>query len=241
MTVQPGAHSALAGKVAVVSGAGRGIGRAIALAAAGSSMNVVLAARSADELEGVARECRALGTEAVAVPCDVTVEENVRSLIRTAASTFGGIDLLVNNAGVGHFAPVEDLPVEQFDAMWNVNLRAVFLLCKEVIPEMERRKGGTIVNIGSLAGKNSLKGGAGYAATKWALRGFSSSLMLEVRDRNIRVVTIFPGSVDTSFSHRNKRGATITQPEDVADTVLFAASINGRCMTSEIDLRPTRP
>ncbi|MDH4071376.1 MAG: SDR family NAD(P)-dependent oxidoreductase [Ignavibacteria bacterium] len=231
----------LAGKTAVVTGAGRGIGRAIAHTVARSSMNVVLASRSAGELKTVAGECRAIGAEAVAVTCDLTRPEDINRLITTGSTTFGGIDLLVNNAGIGYFAPVEVMSLEQFDAMWSVNLRAVFLLCKGVIPLMERRKGGTIVNIGSLAGKNSLKGGAGYAATKWALRGFSASLMLEVRDRNIRVVTIFPGSVDTSFSIRNKRGSRITQPEDVAEAVLFAASMHGRAMTSEIDIRPTRP
>jgi NADP-dependent 3-hydroxy acid dehydrogenase YdfG len=117
----------------------------------------------------------------------------------------------------------------------------VFLLTKAVLPHMIRAKGGEIVNIASLAGKNSFKGGAGYCATKWALRGFAGSLMLEVREHNIRVVTVCPGSVDTAFSTTGKKGNTITQPEDVADAVIFAVTAPARSMFSEIDVRPTNP
>jgi 3-oxoacyl-[acyl-carrier protein] reductase len=106
---------------------------------------------------------------------------------------------------------------------------------------MISQKRGAIVNISSLAGKNSFKGGTGYCATKWALRGFASSLMLEVREHNIRVITIFPGSVDTSFSQMNKRGERITQPDDVASAVVFAVTAPDRSMFSEIDVRPTNP
>jgi NADP-dependent 3-hydroxy acid dehydrogenase YdfG len=106
---------------------------------------------------------------------------------------------------------------------------------------MIRVRGGEIVNIASLAGKNTFKGGAGYCATKWALRGFAGSLMLEVREHNIRVMTICPGSVDTGFSVSGKKGDRITQPEDVADAVLFAVTAPARSMFSEIELRPTNP
>lgn len=125
--------------------------------------------------------------------------------------------------------------------MWNLNVRAIFVLTKVTLPHMIKARSGVIVNISSLAGKNSFKGGTGYAATKWALRGFASSLMLEVREHNIRVVTIFPGSVDTSFSSMNKKGDHITQPADVASAVVFAVTAPERTMFSEIDVRPTNP
>jgi len=155
--------------------------------------------------------------------------------------THGTVDILVNNAGVGVFKPVAELSVAEFDTMWATNMRGVFLLTKEVLPHMMRAKRGEIVNIASLAGKNSFKGGAGYCATKWALRGFAGSLMLEVREHNIRVVTVFPGSVETAFSASGKKGGNITQPEDVADAVLFAVTSPQRSMFSEIDVRPTNP
>ncbi len=178
---------------------------------------------------------------ASAVVADVTSEGSVHSLIDAVIRSRGRIDILVNNAGIGVFKNVSEMTVADFDAMWDVNVRGVFLATKEVLPHMMQASSGNIINIASLAGKNSFKGGAGYCATKWALRGFASSLMLEVRDHNIRVVTIFPGSVDTAFSRTGKRGPMITQPEDVADAVIFAVTAPARTMISEIDVRPTRP
>jgi 3-oxoacyl-[acyl-carrier protein] reductase len=139
------------------------------------------------------------------------------------------------------FKLVADTSVSEFDTMWGTNMRGAFLMTLAALPHMTRSKRGTIVFISSLAGKNSIRGGAGYCATKWAMRGFASSLMLEVREHNIRVVTIFPGSVDTSFSSVHKRGEKMTQPEDVADAVLFAVTAPERSMFSEIDVRPTKP
>jgi len=172
---------------------------------------------------------------------DVTSEGSVHSLVDEVIRSRGRIDILVNNAGIGVFKNVSEMTIADFDAMWDVNMRGVFLATKEVLPHMMHASSGNIINIASLAGKNSFKGGAGYCATKWALRGFASSLMLEVRDHNIRVVTIFPGSVDTAFSRTGKRGPMITQPEDVADAVIFAVTAPARTMISEIDVRPTRP
>jgi len=125
--------------------------------------------------------------------------------------------------------------------MWHVNMRGAFLATKGILPHMTKARTGDIVNISSLAGKNGFKGGTGYGATKWALRGFASSLMLEVRESNIRVITIFPGSVDTQFSSVNLKGESITQPEDVAAAVVFAVTSPERAMFSEIDVRPTNP
>ena len=125
--------------------------------------------------------------------------------------------------------------------MWGTNMRGVFLMSKAAIPHLRKAGGGDIVHIASLAGKNTFKNGAGYCATKWALRGFAGSMMLEVREYNIRTVTICPGSVETAFSATGKKGSNIPQPEDVAAAVVFAVTAPGRAMFSEIDLRPTKP
>jgi len=227
--------------VAVITGGSRGIGKAIGGALASNGANVVLAARSARDLDAAVRELQTDGLAAVAVPTDISLQEDVEKLISSTYEKFGRIDILVNNAGIGVFKPAVEMRIEEFDAMWNVNVRGVFLATKAVLPHMLKAKSGNIVNIASLAGKNSFKGGTGYAATKWALRGFASSLMLEIRESNIRVVTIFPGSVNTHFSSTNLRGDKITQPEDVADAVVFAVTAPERSIFSEIDIRPTHP
>jgi len=231
----------LSGKVAVVTGAGRGIGKSIAGALAAEGAHVVLASRTKSEIDSAAASIRAAGGMATALRADVTDETQVGDLIAGALKISGEVEVLVNNAGIGVFKPVVEMQVAEFDAMWKVNMRGVFLATRAVLPSMIRARRGAIVNIASLAGKNTFKGGAGYGATKWALRGFAGSLMLEVRGHDIRVVTICPGSVDTGFSPAGKKGAQITQPEDVASAVVFAVTAPGRSMFSEIDLRPTNP
>lgn len=231
----------LAGQVAVVTGGSKGIGKAIGRALAREGAHVVLAARSTKELDAAVQEFTREGLKATKVPTDISIPSQVSALIEGTVDGFGRLDILVNNAGIGIFKNVEEMSVEEFDAMWNVNLRGVFLASKAALPAMVKANRGAIVNISSLAGKNSIKGGAGYCATKWALRGFASSLMLEVREHNIRVVTIFPGSVQTGFSPGGKKGPNIPQPEDVADAVLFVVTAPERAMFSEIDIRPTNP
>jgi 3-oxoacyl-[acyl-carrier protein] reductase len=232
---------ALEGQVAIVTGGSKGIGRATGRALGEEGATVVLASRTELQLMATVRELQNEKLSARGIVADVTSESDVNRLVAEVASTHGRIDILVNNAGIGIFKPVAEMSVADFDAMWGVNMRGVFLATKAVLPHMIRNASGAIVNISSLAGKNSIKGGAGYCATKWALRGFASSLMLEVREYNVRVVTIFPGSVDTSFSSTGKKGSNITQPEDVASAVVFAVTAPGRSMFSEIDVRPTKP
>jgi NADP-dependent 3-hydroxy acid dehydrogenase YdfG len=228
-------------QVAIVTGASKGIGKAIAYALCGAGAKVVLAARSKRDLKSAEEELRVQKFEVMAVPTDITDVGAVKSLVETTVKKFGKVDILVNNAGIGTFAKVEEMAIEEFDAMWNVNVRGVILATKAVLPTMISARSGKIVNIASLAGKNWLKGGAGYAATKWALRGFSGSLMLEVRDRNIKVMTVFPGSVNTEFSSTTSGRPHIPQPEDVASAVVFALTSPQRALFSEIDLRPTTP
>jgi 3-oxoacyl-[acyl-carrier protein] reductase len=231
----------LSNKTAIVTGASKGIGKAIALSLTGAGVKVVLAARHLEDLESVEKEIRAHRGECLTVQADVSKEADVDRLIDKAIGAFGAVDILVNNAGFGIFSKVADTSVKDFDGMMNVNLRGVFLCCKGILPTMIRQKSGAIINIASLAGKNSFVGGATYSATKWGLLGFSRSLMLEVREFNIRVVAICPGSVNTSFSDHSKDSEKIIQPQDVADTVLFALTMPARSNVSEIDIRPTSP
>jgi 3-oxoacyl-[acyl-carrier protein] reductase len=230
--------------IALVTGAGRGIGRSIALSLAAEGVEVVLTARTMTELEQVKREIESKGGRGEVFAADLTSEVHIGSLFEEIRKRYGRLDLLVNNAGIGVFAPVRSLAVTDFDRMWTLNMRAVMLTTQYALKFMEAQHSGEIVNVASLAGRNAFVGGAGYAATKWALIGFSRSLMLEVRDRNIRVITICPGSVDTSFSPTPKepsRAERILHPQDVADTILAALKLPERAMVSEIDIRPTNP
>lgn len=233
--------SRLEAKVAIVTGGSKGIGLAIARRLGENGAIVVICGRTATSNEAAVALLRGEGLVVHAVTADVGIPEQVDRLVETTIANHGRLDILVNNAGIGVFKKVEEMDIQDFDAMWSTNVRGVFLATRASLPHLLSSGAGFIVNISSLAGKNTFKGGAGYAATKWALRGFAGSLMLEVRDRNVRVVTIFPGSVDTSFSSLNKRGNTITQPEDVADAVLFALTAPARTMISEIDIRPSNP
>lgn len=232
---------ALNGKVAIVTGGSKGIGRGIGEALAAEGARVVLAARDAAALERTAGELSARGLAVRGVRADVSREEDVHALVHDVVTTEGRLDILVNNAGFGVFKPVTEMTVEEFDGMWGTNMRGVFLMSKAAVPHMRKAGGGDIVHIASLAGKNTFKNGAGYCATKWALRGFAGSMMLEVREQNIRTVTICPGSVETGFSATGKKGSHIPQPEDVGAAVVFAVTAPGRAMFSEIDLRPTTP
>lgn len=235
----------LKGKTAIVTGAGKGIGKAIALALAGQGTEVAVVARTFKDVQEVQRQIEMLGRKSLAIQADVGEEEGVKRLVRETAKTFGKVDILVNNAGVGYFARVMELAVQDFDEMFSTNVRGVFLCTKAVLPHMIKQHSGDIVNIASLAGRNAFVGGAGYAATKWALIGFARSLMLEVREYDIRVITICPGSVDTDFDRRSsaqaKEKSRIPKAEDIAQIVVDALLMPRNVMVSEVDIRPTNP
>lgn len=234
----------LKGKVALVTGAGRGIGRAISLELARSGADVALMSRSTNEIETLANEIQSLGRRTLAVRGDVSNEKEVSAVVAETLKTFSRIDILVNNAGIGTFAEVVDLKVEDFDGMFATNMRGVFLMTKAVLPKMKTNQSGDILNIASLAGRNAFIGGAGYGATKWALIGFARSLMLEVRKQNIRVITICPGSVATTFDPDTtalKSDESIPKAEDIARVVVDALRMPRHVMVSEIDVRPTNP
>jgi len=229
--------------IALVTGAGRGIGRAIAMSLSAEGALVVLNSRSRKELEAVRTEIEGRGGRAEIAEADITDDAVVQKAFEGVLARHKKIDILVNNAGSGRFAPVRSLSMEDLDHMWNLNVRALVHCTKLVLPAMEKQKRGLIVNISSLAGKNAFLGGGGYASTKWAVLGFSRCLMLEEREHNIRVVTVSPGSVDTTFSPPRdpEKAQKILSPQDVADTVLLAVTMPERAMISEIDIRPTTP
>lgn len=236
----------LKNKIVLVTGAGRGIGCAIALALAKAGAKLALAARHQNELENVAQEIRALKSEAFIVPTDMREESQVRAMIEKTVGHFGALHVLVNNAGLGHFHHVAEMTTAQWDEMFDVNLRGVFLATREALPHLRKVGESFVVNIASLAGKNTFVNGGGYAATKWGLRAFSQCLMLEERQYGVRVLVVCPGSVDTEFAtgragspHSAKK--EIIRPEDVAETIVLSLQMPQRTMVSEIDIRPTNP
>jgi 3-oxoacyl-[acyl-carrier protein] reductase len=232
----------LKGKTAIITGASKGIGKSIAEHYGREGAKLVISARHEEMLCKVNDEFRLNGIESIAVVADMASEDDVRGLVKTAADTFGKIDVLVNNAGFGIFKPVSEMTTKEYDQLFDVNVRGTFIASREVLGYMTKQNDGVIINIASLAGKNAVENGAVYAATKWAMLGFGKSLMLEVRRYNIRVITICPGSVDTDFSSApSSNRAKILKPEDVAEAAVLAASLPARAMMSEIDLRPTNP
>ena len=230
----------LDGKVALITGANRGIGLAIAYRLAALGVSLSLTARDGNRLEAVARELQS-GTKVVATLADLTSPNDVASLVPKTERALGSIDILVNNAGVGSFAPIQDASEADWDEMLDTNLKAVFLLTKAVAPGMIRRKTGHIVNIASLAGKNAFAGGAVYCASKWGLLGLTQCAAEDLRAYGIRVSAVCPGSVATEFSpHGKKDPSKMLQAEDVAHAVEAIVTQAPQSFISEISLRPTQ-
>jgi NAD(P)-dependent dehydrogenase (short-subunit alcohol dehydrogenase family) len=226
----------------VVTGAGRGIGAAIATRIAGMGATVVLCGRTRGPLESTAAAISKAGGQAQARECDVTDLRSVESMAAHVDQTLGRLDILVNNAGVGGFGgPLHQLPPESWEQVLNTNLRGVYYCIRACAPMMIRARTGHIVNISSLAGKNALPNGAAYAASKWGLNWLSYSTAEELRGHNIRVSVVCPGSVDTELSpHTGKDPAKMLRPEDVAHAVAMLVMQAPQSFVSEILLRPTQ-
>jgi 3-oxoacyl-[acyl-carrier protein] reductase len=230
----------LTGKIAIVTGAGRGIGRAIAVALSRAGARVVLAARSEAELRGVAEEIRGGDGDALVLPTDVTRDDDMESLVKRTQKEWGSIDILVNNAGWGKTGPVVNSKIEDWDATLKVNLRAPMVLSRLVLPAMLEKKGGAIINIGSISAKAGQANTAAYSASKFGLLGFTQSLFEEVREYGVKVSVILPGFVDTPLIPQNKRvdRSKMIRPEDIAETVLFVLSSPPNSCPVEITVRP---
>ena len=231
----------LAGQVAVVTGAGRGIGRAIASALAREGAAVVLAARSGPELDGVAHEIEQAEGRALAVPTDVRQEASVEALVRRALAEWRQIDVLVNAAGVASFAPVTDAKLDDWDQMLAVNLRGAVLCCRAVLPAMIGRRRGTIINVGSVVTSRSLTGSAAYTASKYGLLGFSRVLAEEMRSHGVRVGVLSAGATDTPLWDAMPGAPArdrMLRADQVAEVALLMASLGPNATLEEVTLLP---
>jgi 3-oxoacyl-[acyl-carrier protein] reductase len=233
---------ALKGQIAVVTGAGRGIGAAIAQKLANLGASVVLCGRTRGQLESTATAIVKAGGGAEIAECDVTDLQSVQRVAERVERASGRIDILVNNAGVGDFGgPLHQMTPDAWDRVLNTNLRGVYFCIRAFAPMMIRARSGHIVNISSLAGKNALPNGAAYAASKWGLNGLTYSVAEELRAHNVRVAVICPGSVDTELSpHAGKDASKMLQPDDVAHAVAMLVTQAPQSFASEILLRPTQ-
>jgi 3-oxoacyl-[acyl-carrier protein] reductase len=231
----------LAGKVALVTGASRGIGLAIAQRLGKMKARVSICGRDRMKLDQSAGSLRAQGVETLAVQADVARGDQISSLVQKTQQELGPIDILVNNAGIGLFGAFHEFGEADWDSVMNTNLKSVFLMCRAVAPGMIHRETGHIINISSLAGKNTFAGGAIYCASKWGLMGLTGSMAEDLRRHGIRVSAICPGSVATDFSaHDGKNSAKMLQPEDVAHAVAALVTQSAGSFISEVHIRPTR-
>jgi len=234
----------LENKVAVVTGGTKGIGRAIADALLREGVSVCVSARNVEVIGQTAQQAEnPSGGREIMFPCDVRDYDHVKGLIDYTVKELGGLDILINNAGIGIFETVADTSPEDFRAVLETNLFGVFHCCHAAIPEMKKRDGGYIINISSLAGANPHPRMAAYNASKFGLNGFSEALMQEVRHDNIKVSYIMPGSVNTEFggdAPSDEKSWQLT-PDDVARVVIDLLHHDDRALPSRVEIRPSRP
>jgi 3-oxoacyl-[acyl-carrier protein] reductase len=229
---------------ALVTGAGRGIGRAMALTLAREGAKVALVARTAREIEALADEIQRAGGNALAIPCDVREKGACDAAVKRAVETLGGLNVLVNNAGVGGHAPVADTDDETWARILDTNLTGVFRMTRAALPHLTQA-GGHVFMVSSLAGQNAIAGMSAYCASKAALDHFTACLMLEVRHQGVKVTTLAPGSVDTGFAADRGRppgqGDWMLQPSDIASALLDLLRTRDDAHLSRVEMRPLRP
>jgi len=230
----------LAGKVAIVTGASRGIGRAISVALAQENATIVLAARSIQQLQITAEQVTKAGGEARIVHAELTEEQSIRNLIQVTGEKLGRLDILVNNAGVTHSAPLEKTSTEDWQRCISINARAPFILCREALPLLKKSQAAYIINIASVVGVKGYPLQSAYTASKHALRGMTISLAEELRGSNIRVHVLCPGGVDTDMVDRVRPDIAkdeLIKPEEIAELVLYLVTHKGNAVVDELRIR----
>ncbi|PWU01758.1 MAG: short-chain dehydrogenase [Terriglobia bacterium] len=234
----------ISGKVAVVTGGTRGIGRAIAERLLCEGASVAICGRTREPVDEAVAAMKGAGRNIIGYPADITDAEQVSKFFQAVDRSFGGVDILVNNAGVGAFAKVAEMTIEEWHRNIGLNLNGVFYCTREALARFLHRGGGFVVNISSLAGRNAFSEGAGYNASKFGLNGFSEALMLDHRYDNVRVSYIMPGSVATGFSRGpfdRSETSWMIAPEDVAEAVAMVLRMPARTMVSRVEMRPSQP
>jgi len=233
------ASERLVGKVALITGGNRGIGKAIAHRLAELGAAVAICGRDTTTLEATANELLATDARVYWQRADVTRSAEVAALVAQIESSLGGISILVNNAGIGLFGPIHEKTEQDWDTLIDTNLKSLFLVSRAVIPGMIQRKSGDIINISSMAGKSTFAGGGIYCASKWAVQGLSGCMAEDLRGHGIRVSTVCPGSVATEFSGRGPKDASkVLTAQDVAHAVAMIATQGPQSFLSEVHLRP---
>ena len=231
----------LKGKVALVTGASRGLGLAIARTLGRLGATLGICARNAERLENAATDLRREGFTVFSAMADVSNSKDVDFLIQQTTQALGPLAILVNNAGLGYFGPTHEAAESDWDSVLDTNLKSVFLMSKAVAPGMIERRSGQIINIASLAGKNAFAGGGIYCASKWGLLGLTECMAEDLRPHGIRVSAICPGTVATDFSpHAGKDPRKMLQPEDIAHVVEMIVTQAPQSFISEVLLRPTQ-
>lgn len=234
-------HGLLQGKAALVTGGSRGIGLAVARKLGELGGKVTICGRDMKRLGEALDGLKGKGINALGIHADVTLATDVKLLVQQAESSLGPIEVLVNNAGIGYFAPSHEASETTWNNVLDTNLKSVFLLTKAVAPGMIARHGGHIINIASLAGRGAFKGGGIYCASKWGLLGFTQCVAEDLREHGIRVSAICPGSVATEFSpHTGMDVRKMLQPEDVAHAVEMLVTEASQSFISEVHIRPTQ-
>ena len=225
-----------------MTGAGRGIGKAISVALAKDGCRVVLSARTGAQIEEVQKEIVSQGGDALAIPTDLTLDEDIQRLVEESQAKWGAVDILINNAGWGKRAPIVSASLTDWDQTFRLNLRAPMVLAKALLPNMIAKRQGAVINIGSVSGKTGEANGAAYSASKFGLIGFTQSLYEEVREHGIKVAVILPGFVDTPLIPPNRKldRSKMIHADDIAQTVLFVLKSPATCCPVEITVRPQK-
>lgn len=225
-----------------MTGGTRGIGRAIAQRLWREGASVAVCSRSLENVQAFVNECQGgAGGQVFGEAADVSKLEDVQRFFASVDARFGGVDFLINNAGIGVFKSVADLTPEEWRRTIDLNLSGVYYCSHEVLHRMRNRGGGYIINVSSLAGKNPFAGGAAYNASKFAVNGFSEAMMLDHRYDNVRVSYIMPGSVDTGFSAQAGGAPWKIQPDDIAEVVMMLLRMPARTLVSRVEIRPSQP